>query len=282
MNNYTRKDLRRDFGSEEDCLRWLASYLYPDGICCRKCNKVTSHYLIKGRKVFSCSRCGTQRSMTKGTPFYNSRVSLVDWFTVIWLMSSDKAGTSSMQITRELGVSYPTALRMTHTVRRMMAAPEGLFTGEIEVDESYAHPNVYKRSSAQRQYGRTGSRTGQVVFGILERDSGAVKVWHVKTAGARVLKPLIQNNVREGSLIHSDGFRFYTSLPKLGYHHRSTDHGAFEFFTPDSSTQRLEGFWSTWKPRMRGTFRHITSKYLQLYLNEYSWRYSHRKDSSMF
>lgn len=219
---------------------------------------------------------------TAGTIFHNSHVPLTDWFLAIWLMSSNKAGTSAKQIERELGVTYPTAWRMMHQIRKMMEAPDDLLTGEVELDESYYHANVYKRSSAKRRYGRTGNRAGKVVFGMVQR-GGAVKVWHVKTAGARILRPLIQENIKYGTLIHTDGFRFYTSLPKMGYEHKSTDHSAYEFFTPDSSTQNIENFWSTWKPRMKGTYRRgIETKYLQAYLNEYAWRYSHRKDVSMF
>jgi transposase len=279
---YTVKDLRVDFPDDQACLTWLVEYLYPDGITCKKCEKVTKHHKLKNRRVYSCDRCGTQMSPTARTIFHKSSTPLTDWFYAIWMMSSNKAGTSAKQIERELGVSYPTAFRMMHKIRTMMEAPDGLLSGEVEIDESYLHANVFKRSSAKRRYGRTGQRAGQILFGILQRN-GAVKVWHVKAAGARILQPLIRNNVQYGSLIHTDGFRAYARLPQMGYEHRTTDHGAFEFYTPDSATQNIENFWSTWKPRMKGTYRRgIGPKYLQKYLNEYAWRYSHRKSVSMF
>lgn len=279
---YTVKDLRVDFPDDQACLTWLVEYLYPNGITCKTCQKVTKHHKLKKRRVYSCDNCGTQMSPTAGTILHKSTIPLTDWFHAIWLMSSNKAGTSAKQIEREIGVSYPTAFRMMHKIRTMMEAPDGLLSEEVEIDESYYHANTFKRSSARRRYGRTGKRAGQILFGILQR-GGAVKVWHVKTAGARVVQPLIRQNVKYGTLIHTDGYRAYKRLPQMGYEHRTTDHGAFEFYTPDSMTQNIENFWSTWKPRMKGTYRRgIGPKYLQNYLDEYAWRYSHRNDVSMF
>lgn len=278
---YTVKDLRVDFPDDQACLAWLVDYLYPEGITCKLCNKVTKHHPMKARKSYSCDECGHHVHPTAGTIFHKSSTPLTDWFYAIYLMSSNKAGTSAKQIERELGVTYKTAWRMMHQIRKMMEAPDELLSGEVEMDESYIHANVYKRSSAQRRYGRTGQRAGEVLFGMVQRN-GAAKVWHVKSAGARVLQPLILKNVKYGSLIHTDGYLAYRRLPKMGYEHRTTDHSAFEFYREDSYTQNIENLWSTMKPRWKGTFKHISPKYLQAYANEYAWRYSNRNKPSMF
>jgi transposase-like protein len=199
----------------------------------------------------------------------------------MYLMSTTKAGTSAKEIERQLGVSYPTAFRMMHQIRKLMTAPEGMLSGEVEVDETYVHANVYKRSSARRRYGRTGQRAGQVIFGMVQRD-GIAKVWHVPTAGVRVLRPLILKNIKYGTIIHRDGHRSYTTLPKAGYEHRTTDHGAFEFYTPDSYTQNIENLWSHFKRGLKGVYRHVSNNRLQAYADEYAWRYSNRNRASMF
>jgi transposase len=278
---YTVKDLRVDFPDEESCLGWLLSYKFPNGVFCIQCDKITKHYKIKNRRVYSCSKCGRHLSPTAGTIFHKSCTPLTDWFYAIWMMSMNKAGTSAKQIERELGVSYPTAWRMMHQIRKMMDAPDGLFTGEVEIDETFIHANSFKRSSARRRYGSDARRTGQVVFGIVQR-GGAVKVWHVKTAGARIIQPLIRENVKYGTLIHTDGYQAYRTLPKMGFEHRWTDHGKLEFYTPDSSTQNIENVWSHFKRGIKGVYRHIGPDYVQAYANEYAWRYSHRNDVSMF
>jgi transposase len=182
---YTVTNLRVDFPDEEACLDWLINWQFPDGVFCIECDKVTKHYKIKGRRVYSCSKCGHHISPTAGTIFHKSSTPLTDWFHAIWLMSSNKAGTSAKQIERELGVSYPTAWRMMHKIREMMAAPDELLSGEVEADETFIHPNSFKRSSARKRFGYDVRRSGEVVFGIVQR-GGQVKVWHVKSTGARV------------------------------------------------------------------------------------------------
>lgn len=281
--NYTLRDLLTDFPDDDACLAWLIEYRWPDGITCVNCKKVTKHHKIKSRRSYACDRCGHHVHPTAGTIYHNTHMPLTSWFYAVYLMSTNKAGTAATQIQRELGCTYATAFRMMHQIRTKMEAPGGLLSGEVEIDESYFHANVYKRSSAQRAYGyhKGGRRTGEILFGIVER-GGPVKIWHVRSAGARVLQPIIDQNVKKDSLIHTDGYAAYKTLPKKGYRHKWTDHGKFEFWTEDSSTQNIENVWSTMKPRWRGTFKHISPKYLQAYTDEFAWRYSHRHAISMF
>jgi transposase len=278
---YTVKDLRRDFPDDDSCLAWLVDWLNPDGITCKNCEKITKHHKVKSRRSYSCDECGHHVHPTAGTIFHNSHIPLTDWFYAIWIMSANKAGTSAMQIERELGVSYPTAWRMMHQIRKLMTAPEGMLSTEVEIDETYIHPNTFKRSSARKVYGYDVRRKGEIVFGMVQR-GGAVKMFHVRSAGERVLTPIIQANVKYGTLIHTDSARAYDRLPQRGYEHRSTNHSKFEFYTPDSYTQNIENVWSHFKRGIKGVYRHIGKDYIQAYANEYAWRYSNRNKPSMF
>lgn len=278
---YPLKQLRADFPDEDACLEWLKDWIYPDGITCKRCGKITKHHKLKRRKVYSCDNCGTQISPTAGTIFHKSRTPLTDWFYAIYMMSSNKAGTSAMQIQRELGVTYKTAWRMMHQIRKMMDAPEGLLDGEVEIDETFIHANSFKRSSARRRYGFDARRTGQVVVGIVQR-GGIVKVWHVDGANITNIMPLIRNNVSTDAIVHTDGWQGYRKLPARGYEHRWTDHGKGQYYTPDSYTQNIENVWSHFKRGIKGVYRHIGKAYVQAYANEYAWRYSNRNKPSMF
>lgn len=278
---YTVYDLLYDFPDEKSCLIWLFEFRYPNGYICKKCLIVTKHYFINGRKVFSCSVCNAQVSPMVGTMFERSHVPLRSWFYAIYQMATNKAGTSARQIERELGVTYKTAWRMMHQIRKMMTAPARQLVGEVEIDETYVHPNTFKRSSAQRRYGRNGARTGQILFGAVER-GGCVKIIHVRSAGERILTPVIKEHIRPGTLIHSDGATAYKLLPNWGYPHRTTNHSKFEFYREDSYTQNIENVWSHFKRGIKGVYRHVEPRHLQAYADEYAWRYSNRNKPSMF
>jgi transposase len=282
--NYSIKDLQSDFPTDEACLEWLVNYRYPDGVFCIQCDKITKYYPVRGRRTYACGACGWQISPMKGTVFENTNLPLTDWMYAIYLMSTSKAGVSAMHLQRVLGISYKAAFRMLHRIRGMMAAsPEPLF-GEVEIDETYVHANPYKNSKAMKRLGADPRRKGEVIVGMVQR-GGAVKMWHIrqpKSAGVRVLIPLIRDNVQPGTLIHTDGYLAYRKLPMWGYDHRWTDHGAREWYREDSYTQNIENTWSHLKRGIKGIYRHVSAQWLQNYCNEFSWRYSNRNVTSMF
>lgn len=218
---------------------------------------------------------------TASTIFHKSRTPLTDWFYAIYLMSSNKAGTSAKKLERQLGVTYKTAWRMLHKIRTMMAADDRLLTGEVEIDETFVHANGFKRNSARKRYGYDFRRSGQVVFGLVQR-GGPAKYFHVDGANATTLLPLIDKHVAQGTVIHSDGFTAYRVLPRRGYEHRWTDHSKHQYFTPDSSTQKIENSWSHFKRGIKGVYRHVSRQHLQKYADEYAWRYNNRERVSMF
>lgn len=278
---YTVEDLRTDFPDEDACLEWLVNFRWPDGITCQVCDKVTKHYRVKSRKSYSCAQCGHHVHPTAGTIFHKSTTPLTLWFYAIFLMTTTKCGISAAQVSRQLGVSYPTAWRMMHQIRLMMTDDGKQLSGQVEMDETYVHANVFKRSSARYRYGPTGARTGQIIFGMVQR-GGQVKMWHVVTAGKRVVQPLIDAHVADGSLIYTDESWLYRDLHRRGYRHFTTNHGKKEYVNGNNYTQNIENTWSHLKRGIKGVYRCVSSKHLQKYANEFAWRYSHRNDVSIF
>jgi transposase len=85
------------------------------------------------------------------------------------------------------------------------------------------------------------------------------------------------------SLIFTDEHRSYSGLRKKGYRHKRIRHAAKVYVDGDVSTQTIEGYWSLVKRGINGVYHSVSAKYLQAYLDEYSFRYSHRDDPrSMF
>jgi len=117
---YTLREFKKDFPNTETCLEWLKDRLYPDGIFCKVCDKVTSHYLIESRKSYSCQECGHHVHPTANTIFHKSRTPLNVWFYVIYRLASTKGGISAKQIERETGVTYKTAWRMCDLIRTQL------------------------------------------------------------------------------------------------------------------------------------------------------------------
>lgn len=278
---YTLNDLRQEFSDEEACLKWLINWQNPDGIICKKCEKITKHYKLKNRKAYSCGTCGSHIYPMARTIFHKTTTPLIYWIYCMFLITNTRGGIPAKQIERELGITYKTAWRMMHKIRELMVSDESKFKGKVEIDETFIHGNVYKRSSAKKKYGNTGARRGQIVFGMIERN-GRARMFHVPSTGVRILIPKIESNIAFGSTVYSDSYSGYKTLNKRGYTHYMTNHSKFEWADGENSVQNIESLWSRFKMGIKAVFRFVSDKHLQKYCNEFAWRHSYRNNPSMF
>jgi hypothetical protein len=274
---YTIKDFQGDFPDDNACLEWLKEFRFPDGIYCPNDNKITPHHKLKNRKCYSCELCGHHTYPTAGTIFHKSSTPLTLWFYAGYLITSTRAGISAKQLERELGVTYKTAWRMFHQIRKMMGYDEGQLTGDIEVDETYMHPDPGKNTRVKAKQPNRRFYDSEVLFGMVER-GGKAKVKHVKSSGKRVLEPEIIGSVKGASTIYSDQYGAYNKLPVRGFGHYTVKHSGKQYVNGHIHTQNVENLWSNMKRGIKGVYRHVDAQYLQAYADEYAFRYSRRND----
>jgi transposase len=266
---YTLRDFEKQFPNDDACLEWLKDYLFPNGITCAKCEKITKHYRVKSRKSYSCEFCGNHFHPTADTIFHKSATPLKLWFFGIFLMSGTRCGISAKQLERSLGVTYKTAWRMFHQIRSMLTNDPEQLTGSVEVDETYVGGKF--KAGTRGVYRANKS----IVVGAVER-KGKVKAKIVPNTKTQSLMPFIWQNVEPKSNIYTDEHSSYHRLPKLGYHHEYVKHVSKVWVLGDAHTNTIEGFWSLLKGGIRGVYKHVDEKYLQNYINEYTFRYNRR------
>src|SRR5438309_1119526 len=81
---------------------------------------------------------GALSSVTTGTIFHDSHLTLQKWFLTTFLMTESRKGVSANQLKRVLGVSYKTAWYLCHRIRAAMAEVNAaMLSGTVEVDETY-------------------------------------------------------------------------------------------------------------------------------------------------
>ena len=270
MERYTIADLNKDFPNDDACLEWLKNHLYPNGIFCQRCGQVTKHHKITTRRSYSCDVCGRHVHPTSGTIFEKSTTSLKLWFHAIYLMSSTRCGISAKQIERETGVTYKTAWRMFHQIRSLLQEDCEPTSGEFEVDETY----IGARKPGKRGRGAEGK---SIVFGMAQR-KGNVSATVTPDLKRDTVYPIIKERVMPDSMIYTDEFRVYNRLKGHGYHHKRVHHASKVWVLGDAHTNTIEGFWSALKRGINGVYHAVSEKYLQSYIDEYAFRYNHRKD----
>ena len=97
---------------------------------------------IANRSQFDCDSCHFQFSVTAGTIFHDSHLSLWKWFITTALLCESKKGMSACQIQRTVGMSYKTAWYLCHRIRRAMKQVEKpMLDGTVEMDETYVGGN---------------------------------------------------------------------------------------------------------------------------------------------
>lgn len=272
MGRYTISQFNQDFPTDEACLEWLKNHLYPDGIFCKKCNRVTKHHKIAHRPSYSCDFCGHHVHPTSGTIFEKSTTPLKLWFHAIFLMSSTRCGISAKQIERETGVTYKTAWRMFNKIRKLLSEKQNPLSGEVEVDETY----IGGARHGKRGRGAEGKTP---VVGAAQRKGRVIAkaVPHVKRS---TLVPFMHKQVSPNAILYTDEFPAYNHMARLGYRHLRVEHGAKVFAQGNIHTNSIEGFWSLVKRGISGVYHAVSPKYLQSYLDEYTFRYNHRADET--
>lgn len=272
MNNFTRKQFDKTFPSDNKCLEWIKNHRYPNGIECPVCQKVTKHHRLTQRPVYECDYCGHQVSPLANTIFHKSSTSLRIWFQAIYQMSSTRCGISAKQIQRETGVTYKTAWRMFKQIRTLLNEDSGFMFGKIEVDETY----IGGRRPGKRGRGASGKT---IVAGMAQRE-GKVFANVVPDVKSRTLLPMIQEKATPNSTIYTDEMPSYNRLDQMGYEHETIHHANKVYVNGDIHTNTIDGFWSLVKRGIVGVYHSVSPYYLQSYVNEYSFRYNHRKDET--
>jgi transposase-like protein len=257
------------YPSDEACLAHLFEARFGQGHTCGKCERKANWYRIKAERAYSCQWCGNHLHPTVGTPFEDSRTPLQLWFYAIYLFTTSRHGVPAKELERQLGVTYKTAWRMADQIRKHIANVDGEWPleGEVEIDETYV---------GGYQEGMKGGLGKAVVLGMLQR-GGEIMTKVVENNRKPTLLPIIKENVKQGTMVHTDTLRSYAQLSKNGYTHNTVNHEAKEYVRGRVHVNGLENFWKHLKGSINGTHMQVSKKHLAKYAKEFEFRFNWRE-----
>lgn len=147
----------------------------------------------------------------------------------------------------------------------------------LELDEAYVG-GKNKNRHFKKRFKYAGGRTYEdktPVFGMVER-GGKLVARVVPDVKGVTLKRIIYRYAKVGSNINTDEWNSYKGLSKH-YCHNVVEHGRGTYVIDNVHTNTMEGAWSILKRMIIGIY-HVTSrKHLQLYVNEFVFRYNTRE-----
>ena len=143
----TVKEFFDKFPDDDTCLLHVMDLRFGRTRICTKCNKSTEFYKLAKRPAFSCKLCGHHIYPCAGTPFENTRTPLQLWFYAIYLFTTTRHGVPAKELQRQLGVTYKTAWRMGHAIRKYMGIVDGDdgLSGHVEIDETFVGRSEERR-----------------------------------------------------------------------------------------------------------------------------------------
>ena len=260
-------EFQKQFGKEEDCEQAIVKARWPKGFVCPKCNH-DDGYRLRTKRAIQCAVCRHQISITAGTIFHNTRISLVNWFWMIYQIASDKRGVSALRLSKELGMYYRTVWHILHKIRRSMSGRDNSvirLAGLIELDQGYFGGKHRKTQVlvAIEQEGKkkAGNLVMKKIFGKLVSEP------EVK----RIVEAHIDNESQQHFV--TDCASAHETLRKMG--HKLENH----LSTPETAAKKLPLVHlaiSLAKTFILGTYHGVSKKHLQNYLDEFCYRFNRR------
>lgn len=260
-------ELSLKYNTRKKCCAFLESIRWPQGVCCTRCGSFQV-YRIKTRFKYECE-CGYQFSVTSGTIFHRSHLPLQKWIIACLLIANAKKGISAKQLERDLCITYKTAWYLGHRIR--MAMNEGSIIrkmkGILETDECYI-------GGRSKKFCGRGALNKTVVGGALER-GGWITAQVLENASIKeVCKPVCENaDPEKVNMVCADEWVGYTPL-RADYNLQRVRHRRKEYVRGIIHTNGIENFWGIFKRGIIGSFHKVSRKYLQLYLDEFTFRFS--------
>lgn len=269
----TLEEFDRFFRDEESCRRYLTRLRWPEGFLCGRCGSGGSPW-VTARGYMHCSECEGETSITAGTVFERTRNPLKTWFQAMWLVTSQKHGTSALGLQRVLGLRrYDTAWTWLHKLRRAMVRPgRKRLAGRVEVDETYV--------GAPAKGGKRGrgAENKEIVAIAVEVHSpkgfGRMRMRRIRDVSRASLIPFVCDSVEPGSEIDTDGWGGYNALKKHGYTRNKTvlsDTGD-PAHVAMPGVHRVASLLKRW---LLGTHQGaISGEHLDYYLDEFTFRFN--------
>ena len=146
------------FKDDATCKAYYEQKRWGGTVACSHCGSLKIYRTNRG---FKCGEklCAKKFSVTVGTIFENTKISLRIWFAAMYLISTSKKGVSSLQLAEQLGITQKSAWFVNHRIREMLKDNDTKkLSGVISCDETFVggkNENRHADKKAPASQGRS-------------------------------------------------------------------------------------------------------------------------------
>ncbi len=198
----TWSDFQRELDTEDSLLEYLRSLRWPNwpkGFACPKCRGSKAWTNKRSRLV--CSACRHQTTVTAGTIFHRTHLSLLDWCRVAWVVANEPDGISAAELQQLSCLSrFETALACLRKLRCAMTTPFK--------DDGLKGTVMAAVGSVAVLGGREQLHAVHVVIAAETSPRGIlrIRVARLAVANSELLRQFIVKAVEPHSEIYADGW----------------------------------------------------------------------------
>lgn len=273
------EQLRKIFPDEASCRAFFESVIWPEGPVCPRC---LSRYVWRFHSprvrpgLYECGDCHYQFTVTAGTVFHGTKLSLWIWIQVMYSLICSSKGASSVAIATWVGVSQKTAWKMSHALRALMAVHQAalpMLQGVVELDEKYlgGKPRYQRGVKHKRGHG-----TEKTCIATVVQRQGPVRTQIINNDSVADLKPFITGTVLPGAKLMSDEHSAYQIIGRGFASHQSVRHGQREYVQGAVHNNTAESFHAILERAKIGIYHWMSKRHLPLYAAEAVFHWNQR------
>jgi transposase-like protein len=200
----------------------------------------------------------------------HTRLPIKTWFWAIFLMATDKRGSSATYLSTALNIRYKSAWLLLQKLRSAMGNRDAqyLLKGIVEFDDTYF--------GGPKQGGKRGRGTKKtkVLVALSKNDKGKpqhLKMRVVPNLKSKTIGAFVQDAISSNSIVETDAYRSYRKALSGELSHN------WQVFDADGEMLVwLHTIISNAKSFVQGTFHGLDGMHLQRYLDEFCWRFNRR------
>lgn len=260
------------FPNEESAREYLEGRLWRQGPTCPEC-KSSERITTRSGGFYRCNACKLDFTVRTGTIFERSHIPLHKWLYAMYLLVTARKGISSMQLSKEIGVTQKSAWFMLCRLREACRAPESRdkLKGIVEVDEVFIGGREGAKHESKKLKAGRGAVGKAPVLGMRER-GGDTLAFPLQERTIEEIHQAIHANVEVGTQLYTDEHIAYSDLDGLFFTHDAVNHTAGEYARGPVSVNSMESVWAVLRRGLHGVYHHCSRKHLHRYVDEFTFR----------
>lgn len=233
--------------SEAQIRKFLRRIIFGKNLFCPRCR---SPQVVRYEARYRCKRCREKFSLISHTWLSGMKLSYQQFWLLLWCWT---AQIPVKQATALSEMSTEAVRRWYDRFRGHLPEYQPILEHMVQLDEAFF------RRTALMMGKQPGSR--KVVATVIPQTT--IQRHHALF--------FLEQHVRPGSILHTDGAGIYRGIERFWpVQHKTDIHSRFEF----SLTSEIEGMFGVFRTFIRRMYHHVTPEKLPEYVSEFCFRFS--------